>query len=188
MNCLQEIKSVDVDERMITSYIRGNDFFNIGYNKSNYLEEFEDAFRKKLEECDLISCLHINIDINSFWGGIGVSMFDNINEMLGKIPKVLNSYDYNSSFYKKNYLNNEGEGNDNIFDIEKFTNYIWFLSDIQDIEGCDILYNINYLNESKDIIKNYFGYDTNGDIFNDKNNNNIYSNATEKERSIGTTN
>jgi hypothetical protein len=101
---------------------------------------------------------------------------------------VLNSYDYNSSFYKKNYLNNEGEGNDNIFDIEKFTNYIWFLSDIQDIEGCDILYNINYLNESKDIIKNYFGYDTNGDIFNDKNNNNIYSNATEKERTIGTTN
>ena len=188
MNCLQEIKSIDVDERMITSYIRGNDFFNIGYNKSNYLEEFEDAFRKKLEECDLISCLHINIDINSFWGGIGVSMLDDINEMLGKIPKVLNSYDYNSSFYKKNYLNNEGEGNDNIFDIEKFTNYIWFLSDIQDIEGCDILYNINYLNESKDIIKNYFGYDTKGDIFNDKNNNNIYSNATEKERSIGTTN
>ena len=78
-------------------------------------------------------------------------MLDGINEMLGKIPKVLNSYDYNSSFYKKNYLNKEREGNDNIFDIEKFTNYIWFLSDIQDIEGCDILYNINYLNESKDI-------------------------------------
>ena len=33
MNCLQGIKSVDVDERMITSYIRGNDFFSIGYNK-----------------------------------------------------------------------------------------------------------------------------------------------------------
>ena len=50
---------------MITSYIRGYDFFNIGYNRTNYLEEFEDCFRKKLEDCDLISCLHINIDINS---------------------------------------------------------------------------------------------------------------------------
>ena len=186
INCLQEIKSIDVDERMITSYIRGNDFFNIGYNKSNYFEEFEDNFRKKLEDCDLISCLHINIDINSFWGGIGVYMLENINEMVNKIPKVLNSYDYNSSFYKKNNLVKEGEADDNIFDIEKFTNYIWFLSDLQDIEGCDILFNFNYLNETKDLIKNYFGYNNN--IFNEKSNNNIYSNSTEKNRNIGTTN
>ena len=186
MNCLQEIKSIDVDERMVTSYIRGNDFFNIGYNKSNYFEEFEDSFRKKLEECDLLSCLHINIDINSFWGGIGTYMLENINESINKIPKVLNAYDYNSSFYKKNYLNDEG--NENIFDIEKFTNYIWLLSDLQDIEGCDILFNINYLNETRDIIKNYFGYNINSDLFNDKCNNNIYFNSTEKNRSIGTTN
>ena len=186
MNCLQEIKSIDVDERMVTSYIRGNDFFNIGYNKSNYFEEFEDSFRKKLEECDLLSCLHINIDINSFWGGIGTYMLENINESINKIPKVLNAYDYNSSFYKKNYLNDEG--NENIFDIEKFTNYIWFLSDLQDIEGCDILFNINYLNETRDIIKNYFGYNINSDLFNDKCNNNIYYNSTEKNRSIGTIN
>ena len=186
INCLQEIKSIDVDERMITSYIRGNDFFNIGYNKSNYFEEFEDNFRKKLEDCDLISCLHINIDINSFWGGIGVYMLENINEMVNKIPKVLNSYDYNSSFYKKNNLVKEGEADDNIFDIEKFTNYIWFLSDLQDIEGCDVLFNFNYLNETKDLIKNYFGYNNN--IFNEKSNNNIYSNSTEKNRNIGTTN
>ena len=186
ISCLNEIKAIDVDERMITSYIRGNDFFNIGYNKNNYFEEFEDSFRKKLEECDLLSCLHMNIDINSFWGGIGVYMLENINESINKIPKVLNSYDYNSSFYKKNYLNEEG--NENIFDIEKFTNYIWFLSDLQDIEGCDILFNINYLNETKDIIRNYFGYNTPGGILNDKNNNNIYYNPSEKNRDIGTTN
>ena len=186
ISCLNEIKAIDVDERMITSYIRGNDFFNIGYNKNNYFEEFEDSFRKKLEECDLLSCLHMNIDINSFWGGIGVYMLENINESINKIPKVLNSYDYNSSFYKKNYLNEEG--NENIFDIEKFTNYIWFLSDLQDIEGCDILFNINYLNETKDIIRNYFGYNTPGGILNDKNNNNIYYNPSEKNGDIGTIN
>ena len=188
INCLQEIKTVDVDERMITSYIRGYDFFNTGYNRTNYLEEFEDNFRKKLEDCDLISCLHINIDINSFWGGIGTYFLDYIKDMVNKIPKVLNSYDYNSSFYKKNYLSKEGNKNDNIFDIEKFINYIWLLSDLQDIEGCDILFNINYLNESKNIIKNYFGYNTTDDLFNSKNNNNIYFNLDEKERSIGTTN
>jgi hypothetical protein len=113
-------------------------------------------------------------------------MLENINESVNKIPKVLNSYDYNSSFYKKNYLNDEG--NENIFDIEKFTNYIWFLSDLQDIEGCDILFNINYLNETRGLIKNYFGYNSTNDLLNDKCNNNIYFNATEKNRNIGTTN
>ena len=33
MNCFQEIKVIDVDERMITSYLRGNDFFNNVHNK-----------------------------------------------------------------------------------------------------------------------------------------------------------
>ena len=144
MNCFQEIKVIDVDERMITSYLRGNDFFNNVHNKTNYFEEFEDSFRKQLEDCDLLSCLHINIDINSFWGGVGSYFLENINESINKIPKVLNSYDYNSSFYKKNYLSDEG--NENIFDTEKFVNYVWLLSDLQDIEGCNILYNINYMN------------------------------------------
>ncbi len=154
-NCFQDIKIVDIDERIITSYIRGKDFFNIGYNKTNYFEDFEDSFRKKLEECDTLSCLHINIDMNSFWGGIGVCMLENISDMINKVPKVLNSYDYNSLFYIKNKFTD----NENLFDIEKFTNYIWFLSDLQDIEGSNILYNVNYLNETKDIIKDYFGYD-----------------------------
>ena len=184
INCFQEIKIIDVDERMITSYLRGNDFLNNSYNKMNYLEEFEDSFRKKLEECDLLSCLHINIDINSFWGGVGTYFLENINESINKIPKVLNSYDYNSSFYKKNYLNEEG--NENIFDTEKFVNYVWLLSDLQDIEGSNILYNINYLNETKDVIKNYFGYNSD-DLFTEKNNN-IYYNSTEKKRTTGTTN
>ena len=59
MNCLQEIKSVDVDDRMITSYIRGNDFFSIGYNKSNYFEEFEDSFRKKKSVIYYLVCILI---------------------------------------------------------------------------------------------------------------------------------
>ena len=184
MNCFQEIKVIDVDERMITSYLRGNDFFNNVHNKTNYFEEFEDSFRKQLEDCDLLSCLHMNIDINSFWGGVGSYFLENINESINKIPKVLNSYDYNSSFYKKNYLSDEG--NENIFDTEKFVNYVWLLSDLQDIEGCNILYNINYLNETKDVIKNYFGYNNN-DLFTNKNNN-IYYNETEKKRITGTIN
>ena len=184
MNCFQEIKVIDVDERMITSYLRGNDFFNNVHNKTNYFEEFEDSFRKQLEDCDLLSCLHMNIDINSFWGGVGSYFLENINESINKIPKVLNSYDYNSSFYKKNYLSDEG--NENIFDTEKFVNYVWLLSDLQDIEGCNILYNINYLNETKDVIKNYFGYNNN-DLFTNKNNN-IYYNETEKKRTTGTIN
>ena len=182
-NCFQDIKIVDVDERIITSYIRGKDFFNIGYNKTNYFEDFEDSFRKKLEECDTLSCLHINIDMNSFWGGIGVCMLENISDMINKVPKVLNSYDYNSLFYIKNKFTD----NENLFDIEKFTNYIWFLSDLQDIEGSNILFNINYLNETKDIIKDYFGYDY-PNIFNEKNNNNIFYNSESNKRNIGTTN
>ena len=182
-NCFQDIKIVDVDERIITSYIRGKDFFNIVYNKTNYFEDFEDSFRKKLEECDTLSCLHINIDMNSFWGGIGVCMLENISDMINKVPKVLNSYDYNSLFYIKNKFTD----NENLFDIEKFTNYIWFLSDLQDIEGSNILFNINYLNETKDIIKDYFGYDC-PNIFNEKNNNNIFYNSENNKRNIGTTN
>ena len=181
-SCLQEIKILDVDERMITSYIRGKDFFNIGYNKMNYFEDFEDSFRKKLEECDTLSCLHINIDINSFWGGIGINMLENISDMINKIPKVLNSYDYNSLFYLKNNYNDD----ENVFDIEKFVNYIWFLSDLQDIEGSNILYNVNYLNETKDIIKDYFGYDS-SNLFTEKNNN-IYYNNKNNKKGIGTIN
>ena len=181
-NCLQEVKVTDIDERMLTSYIRGKDFLNTGYNKMNYFEDYEDSFRKKLEDCDLLSCLHINLDINSYWGGIGLYMLENISDMINKIPKVLNSYDYNSSFYMKNKFTD----NENLFDIEKFTNYIWFLSDLQDIEGSNILYNVNYLNETNNIIKDYFGYDY-SNLFNEKNTN-IYYNNENNNRSIGTIN
>ena len=181
-NCLQEVKVTDIDERMLTSYIRGKDFLNTGYNKMNYFEDYEDSFRKKLEDCDLLSCLHINLDINSYWGGIGLYMLENISDMINKVPKVLNSYDYNSSFYMKNKFTD----NENLFDIEKFTNYIWFLSDLQDIEGSNILYNVNYLNETNNIIKDYFGYDY-SNLFNEKNTN-IYYNNENNNRSIGTIN
>ena len=181
-NCLQEVKMTDIDERMLTSYIRGKDFLNTGYNKMNYFEEYEDSFRKKLEDCDLFSCLHINIDMNCYWGGIGLYMLENISDMINKVPKILNSYDYNSSFYVKNkYTENE-----NLFDIEKFTNYLWFLSDLQDIEGSNVLYNINYLNETNNIIKDYFGYDC-PNILNEKNCN-LYYNTENDKRSIGTIN
>ena len=181
-SCLQEIKMVDTDERIITSYIRGKDFFNTSYNKMNYFEDFEDSFRKKLEECDLLSCLHINVDINSYWGGISSYMLENINDMINKIPKVLNGYDYNSSFYMKNNFTD----NENLFDIEKFTNYIWFLSDLQDLEGSNILFNMNYLNETKDIIKDYFGYDC-PNLISEKNNNYYYNNSN-NNKNIGTVN
>ena len=56
----------------------------------NYFEDFEDSFRKKLEECDNLSCLHMNIDINSFWGGVGIYMLENISDMIKKIPPSFN--------------------------------------------------------------------------------------------------
>ena len=182
-NCLQEIKIIDIDERIITSYIRGKEFLNFGNNKMYYYEEFEDAFRKKLEECDNVSCLHINIDSNSYWGGIGLYMLENITDMINKVPKVLNSYDYNSLFY----TNNNVSGGENVFDVEKFTNYLYFLSDLQDVEGSNILFNFNYLHETKGIIKDYFGYDCK-DIFPEKNNNLFYNNINTKNRTVGTIN
>ena len=169
-NCLNEIKQIDIDERMPTSYIRGKDFLKTGYNNMNYYENFEDSFRKKLEECDCLSCLNFNIDINSLWGGIGCYMIENIHDMINKIPKVLNSYDYNSLFYLPD---EKGEININscLFDIEKFVNYIWALSDLQDIEGANILMNINYLNETKNIIKDYYGYEPQSILINNNKNN-----------------
>jgi hypothetical protein len=112
----------------------------------------------------------MNVDINSYWGGINVYLLENLSDMINKVPKILNAYDFNSSFYKKNNTND----NQNLFDIEKFTNYIWFLSDLQDIEGSNILFNINYLNETNDFIKDFFGYNC-PNLFSEKNNNCYYN-------------
>lgn len=145
-NALNEIKTIDYDTREQTSYIRGKDFLQ---NKnSSYYEDFEDNFRKQLEDCDRLEILHFNMDYNSLWGGIGNFMLENIHEMIPKNIRLINGYD-------DNIIYNDING---VFNIEKFINNIWFLSDLLDIDGGNVIFNPIYIKDNKSCIKELFGY------------------------------
>ena len=145
-NALNEIKTIDYDTKEQTSYIRGKDFLQ---NKnSSYYEDFEDNFRKQLEDCDRLEILHFNMDYNSLWGGIGNFMLENIHEMIPKNIRLINGYDDNIIF-------NDING---VFNIEKFINNIWFLSDLLDIDGGNVIFNPIYTKDNKSCIKELFGY------------------------------
>ncbi len=145
-NALNEIKTIDYDTKEQTSYIRGKDFLQ---NKnSSYYEDFEDNFRKQLEDCDRLEILHFNMDYNSLWGGIGNYMLENIHEMIPKNIRLINGYD-------DNIIYNDING---VFNIEKFINNIWFLSDLLDIDGGNVIFNPIYIKDNKSCIKELFGY------------------------------
>ena len=145
-NALNEIKTIDYDTKEQTSYIRGKDFLQ---NKnSSYYEDFEDNFRKQLEDCDRLEILHFNMDYNSLWGGIGNFMLENIHEMIPKNIRLINGYD-------DNIIYNDING---VFNIEKFINNIWFLSDLLDIDGGNVIFNPIYTKDNKSCIKELFGY------------------------------
>ena len=145
-NALNEIKTIDYDTKEQTSYIRGKDFLQ---NKnSSYYEDFEDNFRKQLEDCDRLEILHFNMDYNSLWGGIGNFMLENIHEMIPKNIRLINGYD-------DNIIYNDING---VFNIEKFINNIWFLSDLLDIDGGNVIFNPIYIKDNKSCIKELFGY------------------------------
>ena len=147
-NSLNEIKTIDYDIREQTSYIRGKDFLSKSYNNNSYYEEFEDNFRKQLEDCDRMEFLHFNMDYNSLWGGIGNYMLENIHEMIPKNIRIINGYDDTQNY----------NGNDNIFNIEKFVNNVWFLSDLLDIDGGNVIFNPIYIKDNQNCIKELFGY------------------------------
>ena len=145
---LNEIKIVDIEERSKTSYLIGKDFLGTSYGNNYYYENFEDNFRKILENCDRMELLHINSDFNSYFGGITNYFIENIHEMCPKNLKIINGFDNNCEIYY----------NDNIFNIEKYLNYIWFLSDIIDVDNSNVIFNPFYLENSPKIISDIFNY------------------------------
>lgn len=162
---LNELKTVDVDINSRQSYIRGYDFLKTGNHYSSYYELFEDNFRKQLENCDNVNVLHFNSDFNSLWGGINMFFIDNIHQMVPKVLKVINGYDSISSFTKVN----------KIFDLEKHMNYIWYLSDLIEIEGKNAIFSPIYTNECPSFIKTVFNYQSKENIDNDSVYNYYYS-------------
>jgi len=118
-NTFNEIKMIDIDNGYKGSYHRGYEFFNNDNFKYYYLELFEDNFRKFLEECERLEILNINIDYNTFWGGLSIRLLEELIEQVPKISLVIQGDDLNSNFFNKDS-----------FDTEKFTNYLWFFADL----------------------------------------------------------
>ena len=150
---LNEIKTSDYDEALSSSYLRGYSFLQEKSRRFSYFETFEDNFRRKLEDCDCISFLNFNVDFNGFWGGINGYFGECVEDMVVKVGKVMNGWDFKAEFYGKN---DEGERR---FDAEKFVNYIFFFSHLQDLYGSNLLFNIQYLN-APSTMYNLFNYDT----------------------------
>jgi hypothetical protein len=146
---LNEIRTADVDTFARESYIKGYEFLsseNFGYT---YLDPFEDKFRKFLEDCDRLENLHINVDFNSFWGGISNSMLETFNDSIPKIPKLIYGIDNHSCFYKK----------DDSFNEEKFLNYLWYFTDLYGNNNSDIIFMPIYKLQNPGFIREVFRYD-----------------------------
>ena len=142
---LNQINVIDIEEKSMSSLVMGREFSRT----KSYFEDFEDNFRKKLENCDRLEILNINADFNTFWGGISLSFLETIHEMIPKVLKVYNGIDSISSFTLPGQ---------NMFNLEKHVNYVWFLSDLFEIEGTNVLFTPIYQNETPNLIKDIFGY------------------------------
>ena len=142
-----EIKSVDIDLTTANSYLKGIDFFTMEkFNHNYYL--YEDNFRKYLEDCDKLEVLHTNVDFNSFWGGVSNKLLENFNEQIPKVQKVFYGTDQHSSFF------NQKDGS---FDVEKFVNYIWFFTDLNEFSNANSIFMPIYKNQNPSFIKEIFG-------------------------------
>ena len=151
---LNEIKTIDVDVNQRTSFFKGREFFSFANFSSTYRDTFEDNFRHQLENCDRLEILNLNIDNNSFWGGVSLTFLETIHEMIPKVLRVVNANDSTSSFYNK----------DEDFDIGKYLNYVFFLSDLFDLDGTNVIMNPMFNQESPLFIKDVFGYEMNKEI------------------------
>lgn len=149
--CLNEIKTIDIDVSLRDSYLIGRDFFKQMNFEYIYLEQFEDNFRKQMEDCDRLDLLHFSVDNNSFFGGISMSFIEQIQDMIPKTLKIYNAIDDISSF---SVFNNEIE----TFYTNKFINYTMLLSQLNELEGNNVLFYPIYQKQTPSIIKNIFGY------------------------------
>jgi hypothetical protein len=145
---LNEIKTVDVDINSRSSYLKGKEFLKNHNFHHIYHDLFEDNFRKYLENCDKLELLHINVDFNSFWGGLSNFFFENIHDQIPKVPRVFYGTDLHSSFYSQQ---------DNSFNVEKLMNYLWYFTDLLDEKTNSIFLPI-YKIQNPSVIKNTFSY------------------------------
>lgn len=148
---LNEIKTIDVDIHQRSSYFKGREFFTFANFNSTYRDNFEDNFRHLLENCDNLEILNFNVDHNTFWGGISLTFLEQMHEMIPKVMKVVNASDFNSSFFNE----------ENDFNIEKYLNYVFYLSDLFDLEETKVLVNPIFTKQSTSFVNDVFGYQIN---------------------------
>ena len=147
-----EIVTGDVDLFSRNSYIKGHQFLHSENFAYSYLEPFEDNFRKFLEDCDKLELLNINVDFNSFWGGVSNSMIDQINDSIPKVMKIFNGVDSHSSFYSQF---------DDSFNVEKFINYLWYFTDLNSLKDSKSLFLPIFKHQNPSLIKETFGHNYN---------------------------
>ena len=148
---LNELKTLDVDYTKRNSYLYGKTFLHNGsdFNTQMYFDVFEDNFRHLLENCDQLEYMTMLVDCNSLWSGLAMSFIENVNEMIPKVIKVINSVDETSSMY------NSDNG---AFDYEKHINLSFFLSDIHDTLNTKVIYTPLYTKETQTYINDVFKY------------------------------
>jgi hypothetical protein len=122
-NTLNDIKMADVEYASRSSYIKGYDFFTNENFSYLYYENFENNFRKFLEDCDRLEFLNITLDFNSFFGGVGSKMIESFHDEIPKIMKVYQGIDDHSSFFSS--VNGQS-----VLNREKVINYLWFFTDL----------------------------------------------------------
>lgn len=153
-NSFNDIKMLDIDVNCRGSYIKGFEFFENSNFSITYLEHFEDNFRKFLEDCDRLELLNLNVDFNSFWGGLSNRLIESFDDETPKVTKLIFGSDLHSSFMKKtenendkkqkdfsinlnsvldyNMTNqNENATDDFTDDLEKLINYLWYFTDLE---------------------------------------------------------
>lgn len=148
-NSLNEVRTADVDVFARGSYIKGYEFLTSDNFTYNYLENYEDVFRKYLEDCDRLETLHINVDFNSFWGGFSNSILETFSDSIPKVLKVIYGVDLNSSFYNW----------DDSFNERKFLNYIWYFGDLMSNQNSDLLFMPVYKHQNPGFIRQTYHHD-----------------------------
>lgn len=163
---LNEIKEIDICINSYDNYIFGSEFFseNKGF-KTNYLEVFEDNFRKQLEECDIVDKLFFTVDQNSIWGGIkNVFINEIVSVEVPKVLKIIQGVDDTNCF--------ETNDSENIskkcYNTKKIMNYFFYYSDLIDSDQTFLYSPIRY-NEDLNFFQSLFNYNYDCDNVNSYN-------------------
>jgi len=188
-NSFNDIKMLDVDVACRGSYIKGFEFFENGNLSHSYLERFEDSFRKFLEDCDRLELLNLNVDFNSFWGGLSNRLIESYDDETPKVTKVILGSDVHSSFmrrcadndnktrdfkidlnsvldFNKNTTANENSSSNKEKeetyeeDLEKLVNYLWYFTDLE-ANKRNVLFHPMLRGMNPKATKELFGYNNN---------------------------